>query len=608
MKTNNCIFILINLIIIFSIAQCSSNENKSLFKQAKSLEKAGLLDEADNIYYKLLKNEPSNFQYYSSYKRLLKRIDLPDKLIDIAYNYYQSNKENPSAYYEWISALIAGQNKNWKLELELFVENQYSNKNLMRQILYSMYSSGVSQEIKPIIEKMRLLTKNNSFLSRELGDIYILRMDYGSSVSELLLFLEANPNDFKYVSEKIMATPQEKYITDIIRNILENNKSDMSKRILSNLEFREKNYELAWNILKKQPDSIELQIDMINDLIENQKYNFSEKVSRDIISKTKDKKIIEKCIFNIGKALELKSIHNTNRLPISGFFRSNSFFKSPFLSVNLEDNSLVNAISIFDSLSQNSNDKNNAKLRLGDIKFRVLGDLDGAKEIYTNILKYSKHNNIKKNCTLRLVEIDIAKGDLLSATKRINDNMNLFKKNDEKINLKMKFAQILMFEGARDSLNSYLRDSMKYLKSTDESFNDILDILSLNLTFEKDNKLYSNFGKAQFLIQQNKRQEAIYLLEEMNNIDSPLLYELVQYQIINLYLMQKEYQTAIELAISLNGETIYSELAFILQCEIADYINKDYRLAADLYLEFLNNYPDSIYYDTIRLRLRELAS
>ena len=84
----------------------------------------------------------------------------------------------------------------------------------------------------------------------------------------------------------------------------------------------------------------------------------------------------------------------------------------------------MNAISIFDSLSQNSNDKNNAKLRLGDIKFRVLGDLDGAKEIYTNILKYSKHNNIKKNCTLRLVEIDIAKGDLLSATKRINDNMN----------------------------------------------------------------------------------------------------------------------------------------------------------------------------------------
>ena len=51
MKTNNCIFILINLIIIFSIAQCSSNENKSLFKQAKSLEKAGLLNKADNIYY-----------------------------------------------------------------------------------------------------------------------------------------------------------------------------------------------------------------------------------------------------------------------------------------------------------------------------------------------------------------------------------------------------------------------------------------------------------------------------------------------------------------------------------------------------------------------------
>ena len=94
----------------------------------------------------------------------------------------------------------------------------------------------------------------------------------------------------------------------------------------------------------------------------------------------------------------------------------------------------------------------------------------------------------------------------------------------------------------------------------------------------------------------------------MGKIEDPLLHELVQYQIIYLYLMQKEYYSAIELATLLNGETIYSELAFILQCEIADYIQKDYRLAADLYLEFLDNYPDSIYYDNIRLRLRELAS
>ena len=72
--------------------------------------------------------------------------------------------------------------------------------------------------------------------------------------------------------------------------------------------------------------------------------------------------------------------------------------------------------------------------------------------------------------------------------------------------------------------------------------------------------------------------------------------------------MQKDYISSIELATILNGETIYSELAYILRCEIADYIQKDLRLAVDLYLEFLEKYPDSIYYDNIRLRLRKLAS
>ena len=171
----------------------------------------------------------------------------------------------------------------------------------------------------------------------------------------------------------------------------------------------------------------------------------------------------------------------------------------------------------------------------------------------------------------------------------------------------MKYAQILMYEGKKDSLNSFLRNSMKLMESTDEHFNDVLDILSLNLTFETLENLYSEFGKAQFLIQQNKRQEAIYTLEGMGKIEDPLLYELVQYQIIYLYLMQKEYFIAIQIATLLSGETVYSELAFILQGEIADYIHNDYKLAVDLYLEFLDNYPDSIYYDNIRLRLRQLA-
>ena len=49
-------------------------------------------------------------------------------------------------------------------------------------------------------------------------------------------------------------------------------------------------------------------------------------------------------------------------------------------------------------------------------------------------------------------------------------------------------------------------------------------------------------------------------------------------------------------------------MAHILNAEILDYIDNNIEQAITNYLKFLELYPNSIYYDDIRLRLRELAS
>ena len=45
----------------------------------------------------------------------------------------------------------------------------------------------------------------------------------------------------------------------------------------------------------------------------------------------------------------------------------------------------------------------------------------------------------------------------------------------------------------------------------------------------------------------------------------------------------------------------------ILKAEIFDYIIDDKEEAVNMYLEILNTYPNSIHYDNIRYRLREIA-
>ena len=81
-----------------------------------------------------------------------------------------------------------------------------------------------------------------------------------------------------------------------------------------------------------------------------------------------------------------------------------------------------------------------------------------------------------------------------------------------------------------------------------------------------------------------------------------------RYQHAWLSFLQNETEnTKIQLQ-SILHETIFKELAHIFLSEILDYYDKNVSGAIDSYLEFLEQYPSSIYYDDVRLRLRELAS
>ena len=55
-------------------------------------------------------------------------------------------------------------------------------------------------------------------------------------------------------------------------------------------------------------------------------------------------------------------------------------------------------------------------------------------------------------------------------------------------------------------------------------------------------------------------------------------------------------------------DSAYIESALLLKAEIYDYILNDISKAVNVYLYFLDKFPDSIHYDTIRLRLRGLTS
>ena len=141
-----------------------------------------------------------------------------------------------------------------------------------------------------------------------------------------------------------------------------------------------------------------------------------------------------------------------------------------------------------------------------------------------------------------------------------------------------------------------------------ELVNDILDVLAILIGFRHNQEEFPEFAEVQLNIQQNKRTEALEKLETLFDTNEIYIADMCRYQHAWLTFLQGDTDSAKVYLNEIVNETIFMELAHIFQAEILDFIDNDISNAIDSYLEFLELYPQSIYYDDVRLRLREITS
>ncbi|SVE20592.1 uncharacterized protein METZ01_LOCUS473446, partial [marine metagenome] len=137
-------------------------------------------------------------------------------------------------------------------------------------------------------------------------------------------------------------------------------------------------------------------------------------------------------------------------------------------------------------------------------------------------------------------------------------------------------------------------------------YNDLLSIKHDVLLFADDIN-FQNYSLAMLKIFQNKRTEAINILESILEIDNVEISNKIKFDCSYLYFLQGNFNKSLELVNSIADNSSFSEHSMLLKAEIYDYKIRNKSIAADLYMEFLNNFPLSIYYESIRIRLRELA-
>ncbi len=589
-----------------SINKKNNPELEDKYSQAKTLERSGLYEEALLLYKEINRSNPGISKYFLPLKNYLKQTESWDSLMVYTQSFSNARNNDLQSKLEFLDVYILMEAEDkWEPLATALVLDLSLSENSIKNILQRLVNLGKLDFAYDLLTQYRKKTGEQDFYSIELGSYLGMRMAYEKSVREYLLFLEFHPRQIQTISDRIMVFPNDPKINAAIKAVLRESPFKSAQFILADLQFKLKEFDLAFETLIVNDATPSMLLYFGKDLSDVREYIRANKVFTHIINSTKNEKILTETIFEIAKVFESKLVISGSELPLTGFYPNNPFFSSPYLPVkDKSGNSLQQAMEIYDSLRV-TNKNAQAAYRLAEVQFRVLGDLDGALYLYQEALIHGNSKSLQIDAGLGLVNIHIAKGDLESAEKKC---VELIEKTPDVLEYKIKSAQILFYQGQFDETDTKLREIIKKLPMDNVAVNDILDVMAVLIGFRHNQEEFVEFAKVQLNIQQNKRTEALEKLKSIFDSNEIYISDMCRYQHAWLTFLQGETDsTKIQLSKIVNA-TIFRELAHIFHAEILDFIDKNILAAIDSYLEFLELYPQSIYYDDVRLRLRELAS
>ena len=542
--------LLFKYIILILISHLISNENNinstQLLKTADELEKINKIDDALKVYMQLFDMNKSNPTYFKKIKKILLQEKRYEELIII----YQQHIKNFDTSKD-----------TFLIEVELLEVKIWNQSND-----WEIYLNNLINKYIENTEQYNYAIKKNKFK-------YIVQQltknEKGNEAYELVKKIR------KYFKKEIKKNNFKK------NNLFEKDSAFLSREmiaIFSNKKQYKKAIQESILFLKSNP--------------KNNFYNTTLK---------------EQIITFGNEIINNRKVSDFNFPITNKQFNANTFFNYEALETyNQEDINYM--INIYNEMIKNNIAKNEAKLELAHINYKILNDLDNAYKLYVEL--ENENTQISFKAAINRIDILVKKGYLDSASvsirKKINEiekNSFMYKKEEVLNDLNYKNIQILFYKGDYIKMKEALDLFIDNAKLQNKNLNDLLEIKNISLFFNEDEKNFKKYSSIQYKIKMNKDFEAIFELIQLINSENILISELAQFQYALIQIKKgniKEAQSIIE---AISNETIFSEISLIINAEIEDYLKNNYEQSIKLYEDFLNKYPNSIYKENIRKRL-----
>jgi tetratricopeptide (TPR) repeat protein len=604
------------LIIFFVLISClaySQDQNDmSLLQLGQQYENSGEIEQAEKIYSKLYEKNQNYYEFYNAYRRILEYSKKYKEANDVILKWLITRPGDLNQLtYLGINKMHLGlESEGWS-NIQDAIKVSPLNINVYRSVAAELVEARYYDEALRIYLQGRSIDPNA--FAVEMANIYIFREKYESAMQEYLKLLAVNSNQFGYVQSLMMAHIDNKTFLDaavkLTKRSLDDNKNNLSfYYLLSWLYSEQKNYEDSF--------SLYLEIEKIRHTNGSELYNFAENAFRDksfeialkaykyIIDNYKSSGYYMAARFGFAKTSEELSEQNYSA-------KISSFSKSSMLPatevIPLYSGSIILYEEIIKDFPQ-SQFSAEALFRIGEIKYRKYNDLDGAIKSFVNVTKTYYNQPYAVNALLELGEIALLRNKIDEANQRYSEVLiHALAQPDQRDMAKFKTIEFLYFSARFDSASKILSEISQNAAS--DYTNDALLLLNFIQSNNK-NQFLADYAKGEMYERQKKLSEALSIFkdlagkEDKNSLvdESLLKCGLLQRQLMQYEDAVKSFNTLIN---KFPESSLVDQIIFLLG-DIYETDLKDPKNALTAYERILVEFPNSMYINEARKRIREL--
>jgi tetratricopeptide (TPR) repeat protein len=222
---------------------------------------------------------------------------------------------------------------------------------------------------------------------------------------------------------------------------------------------------------------------------------------------------------------------------------------------------------------------------------------------------------LKSKAKLDLGDIYLLKGESWESTLLYSQVEKLQKENPVGYEAKLRNARLSYFKGDFQLAQEHL-DILKEA-TTREIANDAMDLsmrIKENIAFDSSGEALRQYARVELLLHQNRIDEALQKLKSIkegtsdsSTFSNQVILDDVYWLEANLLLKRGDFDgaiTSLEHILVEYESDVLSDDAFFLKAEIYERYLKNKDKAMELYREFLNKYPGSVFASEARKRYR----